>query len=191
MIRNQAISLENDNILLRAVEPEDLEILYQWENDPEIWTVSNTLIPLSRYVLKRYIEESHLDIFQTKQVRFMIDRKPLEGEKDNIVIGTIDLFDFDPQHLRAGIGILIREQENRRKGYARQALDIIIDYCFSILLLHQVYCNIPAYNMASINLFKDRGFIETGRKKEWLRTPEGWVDEIIFQLVSTYSANNA
>lgn len=177
------IRLENRDILLRAVEPEDLEILYRWENDPEIWAVSNTLNPFSRFVIKQYIEDSQRDIYQTKQVRFMIDRKPLPEDPQKKTIGTIDLFQFDPYHLRAGIGILIKEKENRKRGYAGQALDIIIDYCFSALLLHQVFCNIPAPNIISIRLFKSRGFSEAGRKKEWLRMQDKWVDELFFQLV--------
>ena len=161
--------LENDQILLRALEPEDLELLYKWENDPEIWTVSNTLTPISRFVLKQYIENSHLDIFQLGQVRFMIDRKPVAPDPTVKTIGTIDLFDFDPQNMRVGVGILIKEEEERKKGYAGQSLDVIIEYCFSVLLLHQVYCNIPAGNIQSIRLFQSKGFIETGRKIDWLR----------------------
>ena len=86
--------LEGNFVQLRAPEPEDLECLYQWENDTEIWRVSNTIAPFSRFVLKQYIESAHLDIYETRQVRFMI------GLNNNIdpakTIGTIDLFDFDP-----------------------------------------------------------------------------------------------
>ncbi len=180
---NPMIRLENRDIILRAVEPEDLEILYQWENDPEIWTVSNTLTPFSRFIVKQYIENSQEDIFQTRQVRFMIDRKPSPENPVEKTIGTIDLFQFDPFHLRAGIGILIKEKKNRKRGYAGQALDVLIDYCFSTLLLHQIFCNIPAHNTMSIYLFKSRGFSEAGRKKEWIRIQDGWVDELFFQLI--------
>lgn len=47
--------LSNDRVRLRALEPEDLELLYRWENDPELWEVGNTLAPYSRYILKEYI----------------------------------------------------------------------------------------------------------------------------------------
>ena len=183
MITGKSFRMEKDQVLLRALEPEDLEILYKWENDPEIWTVSNTLTPFSRYVLKQYIENGHRDIFEAGQVRFMIDRKPLPSDPVIRTIGTIDLFDFDPVNLRIGAGILISEKTERHKGYAGQALDIVIDYCFSVLLLHQVYCNIPAGNEQSIRLFRAKGFVETGRKKEWLRRENSWEDELIFQLI--------
>ena len=60
-------------IILRALEPTDIDALYKWENDPEIWHVSNTCTPYSKYILEKYIENSHLDIYQVKQLRLMID----------------------------------------------------------------------------------------------------------------------
>ena len=88
------------DIILRALEPEDLEILYKWENDTDLWTVSNTLTPYSKYVLRQFIEESTKSIYETCQQRFMIDLA-----KENVTIGTVDIFDFDVTNQRAGIGI--------------------------------------------------------------------------------------
>jgi diamine N-acetyltransferase len=175
--------MRENGIILRAPEPEDLEILYRWENDPEVWPVSNTLVPFSRYLLKQYLENTRHDIFELKQARFMIDLK--EGSSPAVTIGTIDLFQFDPLHLRAGVGILIKEQQHRRKGYAGQALDLLLDYCFNTLQLHQVFCNITEGNEASIRLFRSRGFVETGRKKEWIRKNGKWMDELFFQLLAS------
>ena len=59
---------------LRAMEPEDLEVLYQMENDPSTWDVSNFSVPYSKYVLKQYIENSQCDMFADKQLRLMIVR---------------------------------------------------------------------------------------------------------------------
>lgn len=48
--------LQSELIKLRAMEPEDIEILYRWENDTDIWKVSNTIAPFSKYVLRQFIE---------------------------------------------------------------------------------------------------------------------------------------
>jgi diamine N-acetyltransferase len=168
------------NIKLRALEPEDLELLYEWENDDNYWSISNTVSPFSRFTLKRYIENSHKNIFETGQQRFMIDHV-----EDKITIGTIDVFDFDPFHKRAGIGILIADKAYRRKGYASMSLICLINYCFKTLQLHQLYCNILASNTGSINLFKKHGFVEIGIKKEWVLVENGYVDEYMFQLINT------
>lgn len=165
-------------IKLRAVEPEDLEILYNWENNINYWLVSNTIKPFSKYILKKYIENSHKSIFEAGQLRLMID---LTGNSKTI--GTIDLYDFDTFHKRAGVGILIADESDRRKGYASMALKCLIDYCFDTLQLHQLYCNILSNNCHSMELFRKMGFIETGIKRDWIKTEDGFLDEHLFQLV--------
>jgi diamine N-acetyltransferase len=167
------------NIKLRALEPEDLELLYDWENDETYWSISNTVSPFSKYTLKRYIENSHKNIYESGQLRLMI-----EQTEDKITIGTIDIFEFDPFHKRAGIGILIADEAYRRKGYASLALTCLIDYCFKTLQLHQLYCNILSDNIVSINLFKKYGFSQSGIKKDWIMTGSGYMDVLMFQLIN-------
>ncbi|MGQ9621174.1 MAG: GNAT family N-acetyltransferase [Bacteroidales bacterium] len=167
-------------ICLRAVEPEDLELLYKWENNIDYWLISNTLKPFSKYLLKKYIENSHKNIYEAGQLRLMID---LDESKKTI--GTVDLFDFDPFHQRTGIGILIADKSNRRKGYASMALKCLIDYCFNTLQIHQLYCNILSNNCESMELFRKMGFVETGIKKDWIKTRNGFLDEHLFQLINT------
>jgi diamine N-acetyltransferase len=170
------------NINLRALEPEDIDFLFIWENDKTIWQLSNTIVPFSRYVLTKYIESAHLDIYQTHQLRLMIDVVFEEGSKKTV--GAVDLFDYEPFHQRAGIGILIGSAEDRGKGYADAALKEIINYSFSILQLNQLYCNIEPDNNASINLFKKHGFQVVGVKKNWNKSAGGFKNEILLQLIS-------
>jgi diamine N-acetyltransferase len=166
-------------IKLRAVEPEDLELLYKWENNDQYWIISNTLTPFSRFTLKRYIENSHRNIYENGQLRMMI-----EHISSKETIGTIDIFDFDPFHKRAGLGILIAEENFRKQGYATMSLECMIDYCFKTLLLHQLYCNILSDNNESISLFKKLGFSQIGIKKDWINTNKGYLDELMFQLIN-------
>lgn len=171
--------LQDDTLILRALEPEDLEFLYASENNPEIWQVSQTLAPYSKFVLKQYLENAHHDIYTHKQLRLII---ALKQAPENAV-GAIDLFDFDPYHQRAGVGILIHASENRNKGLAKAALKLLISYTFNYLKLHQLYCNIGAENSASIHLFEQAGFVKCGLKKDWNQTAAGWQDELMYQLV--------
>jgi len=172
--------LRSENLQLRALEVGDIDILYQWENDPDIWRVSNTLSPFSSYQIEEFIRQSGNDVFQNRQLRLMIDL--IADGQVKISIGTIDLFDVDPFHQRAGIGILINEPY-RGKGFAREALDILIAYSFRVLMLHQLYTHIAASNKRSIDLFESRGFIRCGVKRNWLRTNDGWEDELMYQLI--------
>ncbi len=171
--------MEYKEINLRAPEPEDLELLYTWENNINYWTISNTLVPFSRYTLKRYLENSHRTIYETGQLRLMIDHIA-----DKVTIGTIDLFDFDPFHKRAGVGILIADERYRRRGYASMALKSLTTYCFSTLQMHQLYCNILANNCESMDLFHKAGFVQIGIKKDWVKTNDGFLDEHMFQMIN-------
>jgi len=168
----------NSNISLRALEPEDLEVLYLWENDPSVWHLSGTLIPFSKYLLRQYLENSGKDIFEIRQLRLIIQLN--EGKRP---VGAIDLFDFDPFHRRAGIGILIADPSDRGRGFAREALESLMKYCFDVLKLHQLWCNIADGNSQSMKLFTSAGFQVVGVKKEWLFTGEGFENEWMLQLV--------
>ncbi len=168
------------NISLRAIEPADIDLLYNWENDISVWHVSSTIVPFSRFVIEQYVMSSHNDIYTSKQLRLMIDTINQSVAK---TIGSIDLFDFDPSHSRAGVAILIANDE-RRKGFASEALGMVIKYCFETLHLHQIYCNISTENDISLNLFKRHSFEIIGIKKEWIKKNNSWMDEYMLQLIN-------
>ncbi len=164
------------NISLRALEPEDLEFLYATENDDSFWEISSTQTPFSKYILQKYIENSHQDIYEAKQYRFVI------CNTENNPIGMIDLFDFNPQHHRVGVGILILPKY-RRKGYSNEALELIIDYAFSYLNVHQIFANITSDNEKSIALFEKFNFKLVGTKMDWVFTNSAYKNENLYQLI--------
>ena len=169
--------LNNQQIYLRAAEPEDLEVMYEMENDPGSWDVSSFIVPYSRYVLKQYIEDSQCDVFADKQLRLMIIKRD-----NNQVVGTIDLTDFVPMHGRAGVGIAVKT-EFRRQGFARQALELLIRYSFDFLHLRQLYAYVSVENEASQRLFSSCGFVQTGIMKDWLREKDKYEDVFFMQLI--------
>jgi len=164
-------------ITLRALEPDDIDLLYQWENNMEIWGVSNTQTPFSKYILAKYLNDSAKDIYELKQLRLIIQNENMTP------IGAVDLFDFDPYHLRAGVGILVHKKEHRNLGYASDALQALSEYALNVLGLKQLYANIADDNTTSIHLFEKAGFEKVGLKKFWLKTANGWKDEILLQKI--------
>ena len=167
--------LKGEQIYLRTLEPADADIIWKWENNSDNWRVSNTLVPFSRKLIEDYVNSAQ-DIYSIKQLRFIICL--VENDKE---MGAIDLFDFDPYHQKVGLGILIAKFEDRRNGYAKEAVLLIKEYCFNHLNLHQVYCNILSENKASIDLFEKSGFTICGTKKDWIKNKEGWLDELMLQ----------
>ncbi len=170
------VTLLGKNINLRPLEPEDIDFLFSTENNESFWEVSNTQTPYSKYILQKYIENSHQDIYEAKQYRFVI------CDIKNQPVGMIDLFDFNPQHQRVGIGILITSK-NQTKGYGSEALEMVLDYAFIYLNVHQIFANITSDNLKSISLFEKCNFKKAGIKKDWVYSNTTFKDEILYQLI--------
>lgn len=172
-------TLIGKDIKLRALEPTDLDFLYLLENEESIWEISNTTTPYSRYVLKKYLKNSHRDIFDVKQLRLVICT--IENDKN---IGCIDFYDFDPKNKRVGVGIIIFLKEDKQKGFAYQSLQLLCTYAFTQLNVHQVYANITEDNKPSISLFEKAGFSKTGVKKDWIYVNGKYKNELQYQLIT-------
>ena len=171
--------MQGKKVFLRAVEMTDVNMLYAIENDVEDWRYSDNVKPFSNFAMEQYvIEAATQDICTSKQLRLMI----CENNSDKVV-GVIDLFDFNPLYKRAGLGILIIK-DYRRKGYAHEALQLMISYAFKKLQLKQLYCNIAADNTISLSLFKKIGFQQTGVFKSWRYHDNVWKDELFLQLIT-------
>lgn len=169
--------LENDKIKLRAPELEDLETIFNWENDTDLWNLSQTQLPFSRFDIEQFILQSNHDIFAEKQFRFIIEAIPGKN-----IVGAIDIFDFDIQNKRAGVGILI-DKNYRKLGMGSQALEVLINYAKTTLNLHQLYCNVLMSNLVSLHLFKKKHFQEIGVKKDWIFINGKYHDEVLLQLI--------
>ena len=148
------------------------------ENSEEFWEISATRVPYSRYLIKKYLQNSHRDIYEVKQLRLMI------CDQENNSIGLIDVFDFEPKDRRAALGILIVNETGRGRGYGAEVLTLICNYCFTHLDLHQVYANVNEDNLASIKLFEKNKFEKVGIKKDWIIAGGKFKNEILYQLIN-------
>ena len=172
------VTLKGKHIYLRALEPEDLDFVFEIENDESFWELCSTQTPYSRYVIKKYLENAHKDIYEVKQLRLVI------SSYEDEPLGLIDFFDFDFKNKRAGIGIIIKDSRERGKGYGAEAIELLVNYGFNHLNLHQVYCNVSEANDASIKLFKSQKFEKVGLKKEWNFSNKGFKNEYLFQRIN-------
>ena len=169
------------NIRLRAVELSDANLIYEWENTFPLWEVSSTRAPFSRYAIEEYVKNAQNDdIYSVKQMRFMIDI-----EDDGVIktVGCADLFDLEPQHLRAGVGIFISAGDARRKHIALNSLEWVWNYATNILNLHQLYAHVAEDNIPSCNLFLKAGYKQTSILKQWLKRGNDYIDVIVYQKV--------
>ncbi|HAW51573.1 MAG TPA: GNAT family N-acetyltransferase [Flavobacteriales bacterium] len=166
---------EGNLVFLRKPRMGDEDIMLIWENDESLWYVSDTTEKFSREDMENFVRSDH-DVFRQKQLRLMICEK-----KDSRPVGCVDLFEFDEFHKRAGVGILIYEEADKRKGYASQALDLLANYCKKDLGLKQLFCSVLTDNESSVRLFEKNAYVKAGEKKAWRRIGNKWKDEFIMQ----------
>lgn len=169
------MNIHDDILMLRALEPTDLDVLYQWENDVDLWHTSATITPFSRKQLWDYIENYDGDIYRTRQLRLMIVEI-----LTNQPIGTIDLYDFDPVNSRANVGILI-DKHFQGKGFGKCALKLLETYCHKHISMNQLVATVATDNEPSLSLFRSLGYIEVGQMKWWLKRGHQYCDAILFQ----------
>ena len=160
---------------LRALEPNDLELIYEIENDKSLWVYSNTASPFSRHTLKKFIENSHLDIIEHKQLRLVIT-------DDEQSYGFIDLYDYDFINRRVGVGIIIFKKY-RSKGIGLSSLQLTESFLLEHVPIHQVYANISSTNKESISLFEKSKYVNVGLKKDWIFYNNKFNDELLFQKI--------
>jgi diamine N-acetyltransferase len=175
--------LKGTAVKLRAVEPRDLELMYAWENDTDIWKVSGTVSPFSKYTLQEYIKTCEKDIYANRQLRLVIELT----DHTALTVGLIDLFEFNPRHRKAGVGILIGDKSQRKKNYAGEALNLLVNYAFDELNLHQLFCHVPESNIASLRMFTSAGFKEAGILKDWIFSKSAWENVLMLQLINEES----
>ena len=164
------------DIKLRAMEPEDLDVLYQIENDRSLWETGATNVPYSRYALRDYIAHAASDIYVDRQVRLVMENT--EGQ----VVGLADLANFDPCHLRAELGLVVLPAY-RRQRYAEAAVALVLDYALHTLHLHQLYVVIDWRNKAALQIFRQYRFVEGSALKEWLFDGVAYHDACLFQRI--------
>ena len=167
--------IPGEKVYLRLPENSDLEKLFLWENDSEIWETGDNKSDYTRHDIQDFINDGQ-DILKNKQLRLMI------CTSDDNAVGCIDLYNFNKSDSKAGIGILVYEKKNRRLGYATESLSLLIAYSKDELQLKQLFCKILEHNTSSLSLFKNLGFKKTGVKERVTKMNEVWINEIAMQL---------
>lgn len=171
------MKLASEHIFLRAIEKEDATKIMIWENNPEFWHVSDTEAPYSMFDILQFIE-NHEPFRKSGQMRLIICLK-----ENNEPIGCIDLYEGNLKHRRAAVGILIAEEQNRGKGFAKESIELLCDYASNFLDLHQLFAYIIDDNHVSKTLFEEAGFEQSGILKQWRKHNKIWKNVMLYQKI--------
>ena len=168
--------LSDDRVMLRAVEPEDLEVMSLLENDATLWDSTCTTVPYSVHALKDYISHCSYNFYEDQAVRLAI------ALPEGIAVGFIDLQNYEPRHQRAEVGIVLM-RECQHLGLAQHALALLAGYARRVLGLHQIYAHVQSTNLSALRLFRAAGFLHTATLPQWTRCADGWCDVEVFQML--------
>lgn len=173
------MALLKDNLIhLRAIEPEDLDYLYGWENNTEDWEWGNNFAPFSRFTIKEYIERSLTESpFEMQQVRLIIVLT-----ESNTPVGCADIYDIDNINKRGALGLFI-DPKHKGLGIGMRALNILVEYAQDRLFLNQVYAIIAKRNRPCVSLFNKSTFENVATLKDWIRCKGGFEDVYIYQKI--------
>ena len=147
-----------EELFLRSIEKNDAFGVYLWELDKETQRVTQSEIKVSLENVYALIEQQ-TDVHNSSQLRMMICLS-----SNNASIGMVDLYDVDFEKGSAYVGVLIAEKQQRKKGFARQALLSIAQYAKKELKLVKLKATIQSSNEASIALFESLDYLRSGEK---------------------------
>lgn len=162
---------------LRALETEDISLMYRVENATTMWDVTSTPQPLSRGAITQFIHSTTGDIYKDGQLRLVIE---IKTESDYQAIGFIDLIDFSPRNLRAEVGIAILPQFHN-KGYGLEALKLVEQYACEMLFIHQLFAYVAIDNTPALTVFAKAGYEQAGRLKDWLKYKDSYKTVVLLQ----------
>lgn len=198
--------MERGEVRLRALEPEDVDRLYIWENDRDMWPFGGTRAPLSRHQLWEYATNYDANPFAAGQLRLIIEhatapdnaipqssqssqytqssqnsQNSQNSQSSLIPCGIIDLYDIDPVNSRAMVGIMVAPQW-RSRGIATRALELVGEYCRDTLGLATIASEVASDNLPSIRLFGGKAaYRQVGERPSWYRRGERFVSALLFQ----------
>ena len=143
-----------DNVTLRYLEFDDIDLLYTWEADIELAIWSGWTPPLSRAAFRHKYEQR---ITEPEKDLVMLGIE-FEGK----LVGYVQLALIDDYERRAAIGILVGEKRVWGRGIASIALRILLDYAFTVRSLERVYAEVYSFNQRSLRLMERIGFQKEG-----------------------------
>lgn len=165
-------------VRLRAVETEDWEHFHHFSQDTEMERSGYQIsFPQSRAAVQRWSEEQAVARPPNDNARFAI------ATLGGVLVGSLNVVDADPRHGTFGYGIALG-REHRRKGYATDAIRILLRHYFGELRYQKANARVYAFNEASVGLHQKLGFREEGRLRRMYYSAGEYHDVIWFGMTA-------
>jgi len=168
--------LLGEKCYLSPVCMDDVEKYTEWLNDMEIGqfvTLSDTVLDIDKegVLLRKLMDEEHI---------FAI------VEKDtNKVIGNCGIHNVSQVHRNASLGIFIGEKTFWNQGIGAEAINLLLDFAFNILNLHNIYLSVMSYNKRAICCYEKIGFKKIGVQREFMFVSGKYHDVYLYDMLAS------
>ena len=154
--------LQGERVVLRPIEAQDIEGPYlDWLNDYEVTRFLETgSMPATRATLQRYLDT----VAATPGTAMLAIVEKATG----VHVGNVKLAGIHPLHRRADLGIMLGDRSRWGRGYAREAVALMLAYGFDRLNLNKIYLGVDVDNAAAVKVYEDLGFKIEGTQRQHL-----------------------
>ena len=172
------LKLRTGRLDLRPLAPADAPFLFALKSDPVVQRYGSHAPWTEMQLAVDYIERDRRDIAEGRHVQFAIVRR-----EDGAAIGTCTLYQLDAQCRRADVGYALLPSAWGR-GFANEAVSVLLDWGFDSLDLNRVEADIDPRNTPSARVLERLGFTREGHLRErWIVAGEK-CDSLMYGLLA-------
>ena len=171
--------LRGERVRLGPIKREYIESFLKWFNDPEITQYLVAYRPMTRMAEEAWIENLKN---RENDIHFSIIIPNEDGTET--LIGNCGIHAIDWKNRVGEIGIAIGEKEYQNKGYGTEALELLIDYGFRTVNLNRLELYTYSFNVRALKSYKKVGFIEEGRKRQFIWSNGRYHDAILLSILA-------
>jgi ribosomal-protein-alanine N-acetyltransferase len=168
--------IEGENIYLRELEISDVNQSYcNWMNDPEV------IQYLKKHPGKWTIKELKDYVREIKKCSNALLWAIISKDK-NQHIGNIKLGHINGINGFSDIGIIIGEKSCWGKGFATEAIKLVVNYAFNQLNLQKLIAGVSKNNLSSVKLFRKAGFTELEAEEKVFFCDDSYIDSTLLKM---------
>ncbi len=165
-----------ENIYLSPINLEDYETYVSWMNNFNCTDcIGSSYKIINLLSEKEYIEQT------LKEQKYQFAIVKLDNDK---LIGNCGFYELNNISRSSQIGIFIGDEENRDKGYGKEAINLLLDYGFNYLNLNNIMLKVFSFNNRAINVYKNVGFKEIGARRKSYFLNGKYYDEVYMDIIS-------
>ncbi|MFI5128624.1 MAG: GNAT family N-acetyltransferase [Chitinophagales bacterium] len=169
--------LTSERLRFRPLIPEDVNEIFGLRSDERVNRFIGRTQCKSFEEAGAFINKINRNIHNNESIYWAIAFK-----NDNKLIGTICLWNIQPENYRAEIGYELNP-EYWGKGIMTEAIPTIIEYGFETMKLHSIQADLDPANSPSVVLLERNGFVKEGHFKESTYFNGKFSDRVVYSRI--------